>query len=94
MWRPYLIYVIDALKVAALGLIAFAAWFLAGWILNGDFGVPFGNYEPRGLSTGFLALFGILTGIGITIATPFLWGWKRKAGDSENPFRGNEHDGI
>ncbi len=94
MWRAYLIYVIDALKVATLGLIAFAAWFLASWILHGDFGVPFGNYEPRGLSTSFLGLFGILLGVGIAIATPLLWGWKRKPGESSDYYRGNEHDGI
>jgi hypothetical protein len=94
MWRAYLIYVIDALKVATLGAIAFGAWFLAAWILNGDFGIPFWTYEPRGLSTGFLALFFGLLVIGVAVATPLLWGWRRKPGDSTDYYRGNEHDGI
>ncbi len=95
MWRPYLIYVIDALKIGTLGLVAIAAWILAAWLLNGDFGIPFGSYEPRGLSTAFLGLFFVLLAVGIGIATPLLWGWKRKPGhSSDESFRGNEHDGI
>src|SRR5438876_1707577 len=88
MWRPYLIYVIDALKVATLGLIAVGAWYLAAWILDGDFGTPSGTYEPRGLSTGFLALFFVLLAVGVAIMTPLLWGWKRKPGESSDYYRG------
>jgi hypothetical protein len=94
MWRPYLIYVVDALKVVTLGVIALIAWCVSAWILNGDFGIPFGSYEPRGLSTPFLGLFFLLLIIGVGIATPLLWGWKRKPGDATDYYRGNEHDGI
>jgi hypothetical protein len=94
MWRPYLIYVFNALKVLTLGVVAVAAWYLTAWILGGDFGRPFGSYEPRGLSTAFLGLFVLLLGIGIAIVTPFLWGWRRKTPDSGDSFRGNTHDGI
>jgi hypothetical protein len=80
--RPYLIYVVDALKVVTLGVIAFVAWFLAAWILNGDVGIPFSFREPRGLTTKFLALFSVLLLIGVAIATPLLWGGKRKPGRS------------
>jgi len=94
MWRPYLIYVFNALKVMALGVVAVAAWYLAAWILDGDFGRPLASYEPRGLSTKFFSLFFFLLGIGIAIVTPLLWGWRRKTPDSGDSFPGNTHDGI
>jgi hypothetical protein len=94
MWRPYLIYVFNALKVLTLGLVAVLAWYLATWIRGGDFGVPFGFYEPRGITTDFLGLFSVLLAIGIAIVTPLLWGWRRKNGESDDYYRGNEHDGI
>ena len=78
MWRPYLIYVYNGLKVATLGLIAISAWYLAVWVTEGDFGFPFGAYEPHGLSTKFLGLFFIFLLIGIGVATPLLWGGERK----------------
>ena len=95
MWRPYLIYAIDGLKIAVLGLIALGAWYLAEWLLGGDFGTPFWTSEPRGLTTRFLTVFFVLLAVGIGIATPIMWGWKRKAGQSSDDYyRGKEHDGI
>lgn len=84
-WRPYLIYVFNALKVAALGAVAVAAWFLALWVRGGDYGhALLGWYEPRGLSTEFLSLFFLFLSIGVLIVTPLLWGWRRKGTTTGN----------
>jgi hypothetical protein len=82
MWRNHLI---NALKVAVLGLIAVAAWFVASWILGGDHGRPGFGREPFGWSTGFLALWAVLLLVGVGIATPLLWG-RRKTSDSGDSF--------
>ena len=79
MWRPYLIYVVNALKLTALGAVAVAAWYLALWVRGGDYG--HGLYvvdEVGGLSTEFLSLFLLFLFIGTLIATPLLWGWRRR----------------
>ena len=82
MWR---LHVINVIKVAVLGLIAMAAWFLTSWILGGDHGRPTFGPEPWGASTGFLALWALLLLVGIAIATPLLWGGS-KTSDSGDSF--------
>ena len=77
MWRVYLMYVVDGLKVLALGVVAVIAWLLASWVLGGRFGVPAGS-EPWGWSTDFSLLFAVFLFIGIALVTPLLWGRNRK----------------
>ena len=89
MWRLYLIPVINGLKVAALGMVAVGAWFLAVWVTGGDFGPHlFGSYEPRGLSTEFFGLFFVFLALGVAVVTPLLWGWWKK-GDRPSSFPDN-----
>ena len=93
MWRPYLIYLYNTLKVATLGLVAIVAWYLAIWATDGDFGIAAGAYEYRGsLQTKFLGLFFLFLLIGVGIATPLLWGGeKRGPGDLSQK---DSRDGI
>jgi hypothetical protein len=82
MWRWY---VINALKVAALGVVALEAWHLAVWIRGGDFGrLSTPGYEQYGFTTDFLGLFAILLLIGIAIVTPLLWGGRKSSSSGDS----------
>ena len=87
MWRLYLIYVVNTLKVLVLGAVAVGAWFLAVWVRGGDFGSQLFEAQ-HGLSTGFIALFLVFLMIGIGIVTPLLWGGRKK-GDAPSGFPDN-----
>lgn len=75
-------YLVNALKFAVLALVPFAAWYLAWWLLGGNYGKPQPGPEPFGWGSEFLLLFMLILLVGIVIATRVLWGG-HKTPDSE-----------